>query len=43
MKQKEVRGITRFLHIDKTHALRPLHIPAIQDSEELPETFPTGS
>lgn len=31
-----------FLHIDKTDALHPVHIPAIQESEELPETFPTG-
>jgi hypothetical protein len=30
-----------FLHIDKTHALHPLHIPEIKESE-LPETFPTG-
>lgn len=30
-----------YLHIDKTHALSPLHMPEIKD-EELPETFPTG-
>jgi hypothetical protein len=28
--------------IDKTHDLHPLHIPEIKESEELPETFPTG-
>jgi erythromycin esterase len=30
-----------FLHIGKTHALHPLHMPQIEDTD-LPETFPTG-
>jgi erythromycin esterase len=30
-----------FLFIDETHALRPLHMPTIDD-KDLPETFPTG-
>jgi erythromycin esterase len=30
-----------FLHIDKTHALHPLHMPQMEDTD-LPETFPTG-
>jgi len=31
-----------FLHIDKTCALHPLHMPEIKEDEDLPETFPTG-
>jgi erythromycin esterase len=36
------RRYDAFLHIDKTHALRPLHMPQIEEDEDLPETFPTG-
>ena len=35
------RRYDAFVHIDKTHALRPLHMPQIEN-EDLPETFPTG-
>ena len=31
-----------FLHIDKTRALHPLHMPEIKEDEDLPETFPFG-
>jgi hypothetical protein len=31
-----------FLHIDKTCALHPLHMPEIKEDEDLPETFPSG-
>ena len=30
-----------FLFIDETHALRPLHMPNIDD-KDFPETFPSG-
>jgi erythromycin esterase len=36
------RRYNAFLHIDKTHALHPLHMPEIKEDEDLPETFPTG-
>ncbi len=36
------RRYDAFLHIDKTHALHPLHMPEVKEDEDLPETFPTG-
>jgi erythromycin esterase-like protein len=30
------------LYIDETHALRPLHMPAVEEPGEVPETYPTG-
>jgi erythromycin esterase len=36
------RRYNAFLHIDKTHALHPLHMPEIKEDEDLPETYPTG-
>jgi erythromycin esterase len=36
------RRYDAFLHIDRTHALHPLHMPEVKEDEDLPETFPTG-
>jgi erythromycin esterase len=36
------RRYDAFLHIDKTHAVHPLHMPEVKEDEDLPETFPTG-
>lgn len=30
-----------FIHIDRTHAIQPLHMPEINDDDP-PETFPSG-
>jgi erythromycin esterase len=37
-----VKRYDAFLHIDKTHALHPLHMPEISEDADLPETFPSG-
>ncbi len=31
-----------FLHIDKTRALQPLHLPQLREDPDLPETYPYG-
>ena len=31
-----------FLHIDKTQAIHPLHMPELSEVPDLPETFPSG-
>jgi len=31
-----------FLHIDKTQAVHPLHMPESREDPDLPETFPSG-
>jgi erythromycin esterase len=36
------RRYDAFLFLDRTEALRPLHLPASPEEEEVPETFPSG-
>ena len=30
-----------FVYLDETHAVRPLHLPVVEEGE-VPETYPTG-
>ena len=42
MKPVLPRRYDAFLHVDQTEALRPLHVDAIQEEEEMPDTYPSG-